>query len=369
MKFTKAAACAIMAFSFSAGAPNAQSLSSSAAQAPAEFPPASFAGRQYVDSRGCVFIRAGAGSATSWVPRVTRTRELICGQTPSLGKAAVVAAAPKVDTRAPVRAASVQASGDTVARAQSVALAAEPVKDVEKVKTASAAVAQSKVVKPKPVKAAPARVAAPRAGSGRIVPKHVYLERLGERDLKVPKGYAPVWGDDRLNLRRAEQTREGYAKTQLVWTSTVPRRLIDRASGQDVTAKVPLVYPYTDFQKQSREYGKVALVKRNGKLMKRVERAAQAKTRIKPRQTETKVAAKVTKGRYVQVGAFGEATNARAVAQRLKAAGLPARIGKVTRKGKTLQLVVAGPYADHSSAAKALRQAKSRGFPDAFLRK
>ncbi|SLN48537.1 hypothetical protein ROJ8625_02365 [Roseivivax jejudonensis] len=52
---------------------------------PAEFPPDSYDGRQYVDSRGCAYIRAGIDGAVTWVPRVTRTREHICGLRPTLG--------------------------------------------------------------------------------------------------------------------------------------------------------------------------------------------------------------------------------------------------------------------------------------------
>ena len=77
------------------------------------------------------------------------------------------------------------------------------------------------------------------------MPKHVAQNRLNTYDnVRVPPGYKTVWEDGRLNPRRTEQSLAGRSDMLLIWTQTVPRRLINQATGRDLTASVPLVYPY-----------------------------------------------------------------------------------------------------------------------------
>ena len=51
---------------------------------PAELPPPDYAGQQYVDSKGCLFMRAGRTPESEvWVPRVTREGKPLCDNPPS----------------------------------------------------------------------------------------------------------------------------------------------------------------------------------------------------------------------------------------------------------------------------------------------
>jgi cell division septation protein DedD len=60
------------------------SLAEDLSAGPAEPPPAGFAGRYYVDSRGCVFLRSGTEGAESWVPRRASDGSALCGFRPSV---------------------------------------------------------------------------------------------------------------------------------------------------------------------------------------------------------------------------------------------------------------------------------------------
>ena len=118
---------------------------------PAEFPPASFDGNQFVDSDGCAFIRAGVGGAVTWVPRVDRRRNQLCSFQATFAQAAPVPA-PAAPAPAPAPRRNVGAPIQTVA---SVTTAPRLVQ----IPTASTPTARS----PQIVRAAPrvAPVAAP----------------------------------------------------------------------------------------------------------------------------------------------------------------------------------------------------------------
>lgn len=444
MKFTKLVAVALILGSVSAGALSAQS---SSGRTPAEFPPSSYKGKQYVDSNGCVFIRAGIDGNVSWIPRMTRARSSVCGFKPTF--AGQVTPAP-----APVQTAEVVQITNPTPASRPAAPAAQP-----KPRPVATAAPQPKVVRqvaqrPAPIVEKPAQVAppvvqarrtamvgetacpgaspvaqkylprgkyavrcgpqsapivgarissapAPRgapvystpariaaadvpvrvAPNQRIVPRHVAVKRVNTTNVQVPHGYKAVWEDDRLNPKRAEQSLAGHRAMGMIWTSTVPRRLINQADGRDVTASVPLVYPYTDYAAQQRELGQVTIVQRNGQTLKRIVRNATSVVSPEPRQarvttvqrkatyssrsapkatTKPKAAAVAAKG-YVQVGRFSSAAEAQRLAQQVQRMGLPVRVGVYNSKGDANRLVIAGPFGGANDVNRAINRLRSAG--------
>ncbi|MFZ1468770.1 MAG: SPOR domain-containing protein [Paracoccaceae bacterium] len=95
--FGKVLSVAILAAVFGATSVYARGLGG-----PAEQPPAGYKGQQYVDSNGCVFLRAGYGGQVTWVPRVSRDRKQLCGYPSSGGKIEVATAAESAPQPEPV---------------------------------------------------------------------------------------------------------------------------------------------------------------------------------------------------------------------------------------------------------------------------
>jgi len=441
MKFTSIVAVAALMSALGAGIAQAQSFRDQ----PAEFPSASYKGKQYVDSKGCVYIRAGIDGNVTWVPRVSRKRQGVCGFKPTNVQTAASAPAGAADApvQITVNSAPVAAKQPTVAarplpqrkakpvvvRQKAPKVVRQPVPrsvDVPSAPITQAPVAvaqvpstcagrsaisqqysgsrtkgvvvrcgpQSAPILPSTAQAAvtgtaPSRVGttrrvtapakpAPAHAYTRIVPKHVAINRQNTyANVAVPKGYRPVWEDDRLNPKRAEQNLAGRSQMLLIWTNTVPRRLINQNTGQDVTARLPLVYPYTSVEQQRRELGDVTFAKRNGQLVKRIVRnknAAPAKrkpvysSRSAPKPVATAPATPRASGNsYVQIGVYGDSANAQRAAQRIARMGMGARIGKSTRGGKTYLSVQAGPFGA-SSAPAALGKLRGAGYGDAYIR-
>lgn len=349
---------------------------------PRELPPASFTGQQYVDSRGCVFLRAGMSGRTNWVPRVSANRAPLCGYPPTFGnnQVAIVEPAPRA-APAPVAVPAARAPVESVAplrSAQAARVVPAPVRTVpppqviqqprpepqrqiaERVATTgtrgtigcytTAPVAErfrlqngGSIVLCTRGDGDIAHARAPRvlAGAAAIAPSG-YLEgpdpaaHVGYRQAQravpaepqvIPKGYRAAFTDDRLNPHRAKGTQQGWAQQDQVWTREVPARLV------------------------------ADVVKEQGKPV--ATRRVYASTKSAP----------VAPGRsFVQVGTFGQASNADGASSRLARLGLPVARSNISSKGKPMQIVFAGPFGSRAEAQAALSAARRAGFGDAFIR-
>lgn len=321
---------------------------------PAEIPPASYSGSQYVDSKGCVFIRAGVGGGTQWVPRVRRDRTVICGQRPTGGASApaAVAAAP---APAPAPAPRVVAQA---ARPAAVAAAPRVVR--------TQPVQQQVVVRAQPapravVQAAPAATATQRCAflsanggcaqttwnnrfaggqSGPVTAnptvagsyvgtttQRVVVSRDVTHGTNSATAYRSTWDDGRLNptrgLKGTVAGRTGAVSSATWQTWYPPRPSVSTRSTPSYAAAAPV-------------------------------------------QRATPVRSSAGSGhRFVQVGTFGVASNAQRAARRLQGMGLPVRVQASGR----YQVVLIGPYSGRGNLQTALNSARRAGFGDAFTRR
>jgi SPOR domain len=348
----------------SAGIVEAQSIADIGG--PAELPPGSFTGQQYIDSRGCVFLRAGVGGRTSWAPRLDASRNVLCGYPPTFGSppaavavaepAPVPEAAPVVTEVVPAPAAAEAPPARAVATPPPAPAAAAPARTVRAAVPAAPRLIGCFTNTPVPVRVrltnggsavlctrgdgtlegarAPIYPAGSGVGASLTEPQSaaprgavrmaapVPAARTAEGPVAPPAGYRAAWQDDRLNPNRGVGTAFGQSQQDQVWTREVPARLVTPAQGVSVSSK----------------------------------------TGTAPAATQA------TGTLYVQVGTFGVPENAAGARDRLHALGLPAARANMTQGGRALNVILAGPFGSAGEAQAALGAARGAGFGDAFIR-
>ena len=199
---------------FTAATAGAQNLKDD--DGPAEIPPSSFYGKQYVDSLGCIYVRAGFGGTVVWVPRVDRSRRLMCGFVPTFADAS---------------------TSDPASTSGATALAS--------LITVLPKTHVSQSPPPSPI--APAK--APLAG---------IAAALATKDFQPPDGFKVAWADGRLNPQRGPRTAAGTAQMDRIWTKTVPRKLIASPGGKPHQFSVVLSSRSPNVQTSVRRYVQVA---------------------------------------------------------------------------------------------------------------
>ncbi|WP_120500277.1 hypothetical protein [Roseovarius sp. EL26] len=72
----------------------------------------------------------------------------------------------------------------------------------------------------------------------RVVPKHVYQSQKSAAEITaIPSGYKPVWGEERLNPKRAHQTLSGVEQSNRILSRTVPRAAPSEQTRNQITRR------------------------------------------------------------------------------------------------------------------------------------
>ena len=403
MRVFGAIVAVVAAFSTYSGA-QAQSIAS--VGGPKELPPASFTGQQYVDSRGCVFLKAGYGGQTNWVPRVNAERKALCGFPPTFGKVRIevaeeapapkpraVAPAPQVRTAAidpatyapapytpPGRRVVQTTVAPLLPPSQSPVAAVRATAPVPYSQTAPRRTYESAQSGPGPGKigcfttAPVAEVVRLRNGGTAVVCTKGDGGLAGWRPPIYPAG-SPVGVALTDPVAHAPVARAGHDPVR------VARQSAARPAVRVATATVPTPPPgyklaWTDDRlNPQRGQGTAAGQAAQDQIWTRqvpaklVAEEPRRKARVTVSTKSAPTAPTAQKaGGLVQIGTFGVPSNAEGAAARLAALGLPVAKGRTTKNGKTLQIVFAGPFASAAEAQAALSAARRAGFSDAFLR-
>ncbi len=392
---------------------------------PAEYPPASFNERQYVDSKGCVFIRAGIDGNVTWVPRVNRSRQQLCGATPTniagatkanpnpIGAEVITLAPEDQVTEQPLTLDAPVASPvrplPKAVQAASIPAPVKPQRTAESTSTgavrATLTPARAAATVPQPVRTAVPQIvtsvpATPSVCVGalcgaqggvlttltsntRILPAHLYQERLQAADLRVPDGYKPAWEDGRLNTRRAEQTIRltvidplpevpaGYARVNEEADHMNPMRGIGTDAGDAQMAQIwsNSLPRQTLRQPETKEVFKLSEARAQvyGSAQQTGGQVMRLSTRSAP-GAELPTAVVASKPRYVRAITLSDPQEAAQAAKALAAAtGLDIRLGALTRNGQEFKVVLAGPFTH--GAERALERIRAAGYSGARLSK
>ncbi|CAM3042058.1 Cell division protein FtsN [Paracoccus aminovorans] len=371
---------------------------------PAEEPPADFFARQYIDSKGCVFLRDEGGG---WQPRVSRDGTPICGYPPTLS-------ARGLDGKPRLRALDPNA-GRSRAELLEEALSQTVITQVRPGELASDPQPMEKLpdLGPEPMASGPAEdlraavAAAPsvRQGMGGGLKPNLRLCELLGYDGKVgparlgsdpSQGYCDSLPDadlSRLSFMRPIGSGTDPALSPAATAQTEATAAAPPASGKQVEKKAspPAVEaaakpmdaspsksdritakPAKTRDQASPASARTAQADAKDPVAKGADapaKSAVATVANTPKTQTPGSAGMIPAGaRYVQLGTFGNPGNADRAMQRVAALGYPVLRGKDRVGGREMQVIMAGPFTDRESIVRALDAIRRAGFRDAFAR-
>ncbi|MEZ5751429.1 MAG: SPOR domain-containing protein [Paracoccaceae bacterium] len=342
---------------------------------PAEVPPATYTETQYVDSNGCVFIRAGFNGNVTWVPRYGDDRQPMCGFSPSLAgapapaqpmvtAATTMAEAPAATTMAP-------APEPVTVRAE----ATTPVRRTTRT-ASSAGSTRSRGYAPAQMASVPVpREMVYQAQSGPLERRWSFADVTGPSPCTnysdhsqmylVPSPTMPELplrcGPQALHPADALREQSPDGGRWRPWDGSNPYPAPDnnvhmlpgpyapRWNNGDIRA--PRFYDGASYQAPAQQAPRAT-----------VSTMGTTRSADLPRAAAT--GGQMSNGQYVQIGTYGQRSNAQAAIARLQARGMPAAISR----GAQNQIVLAGPFRNASELNAALSTLRSMGYSDAFIR-
>ena len=307
-----------------------------ASDGPANLPPSGYIGTEFVDNRGCIYIRAGSISNPTWVPRVTRDRKQVCGRKPSFNKN--ISGVASVSTRPSVKPKADFSPLRTVASTSLSEVQTSP-NGLQKLSTLPAT-----------------QQVAASFTSTIVVRKGVGLAT-------IPQGFRPAWDDDRLNLYRGIPKMQGILASEQVWTQDVPRKLRTGERAINLTpVKRVIYYPFRSAEQQEQ------FINARGALELKVSGSGEITLQPTSQSGRLQFLSTESTNTYIQVGTYGVFQNAQRTLNTLDRLNVPAHSVLKETKNRLHHIVYAGPFSGGQSVQSALLKIRNSGYGDAIIR-
>lgn len=314
---------------------------------PAEMPPSDFTARQYIDSRGCVFLR---DDSANWAPRLARDGSPICGYPPTLSVRGIEGR-PRLSALDPDAG---KTRSELVEQALSNAVLTnlrpgELVSDQRELETLPDMGPEPASSQPMDqLKAALRAAPAVREGMSRdIKPNRRLCELLGYDGKAVH--------DDKIG----GDPTTGFC-------GSLPDSDLSRLSfARPVGSALPSpsrVAPAVRAERKAAPAPRVATVPAPARKV-----AAQPVVAVR-KPVPPNVPMIPPGARYVQIGTYSNTVNADRAVQRVAGMGYPVLRGRDRAKGAEVQFIMAGPFDSREKIVRALDGLRKAGFRDAYPR-